>query len=50
MDFENLPKVDLAALPNDVTVAFFSVSKEFLKTAFFCKVPGWILRDLRSEM
>ncbi len=39
VDFENVPKVDLAALPDDVTVPFFfgasqkSVSKEFLKTA-----------------
>lgn len=39
VDFENVPKVDLAALPDDVTVPFFfgasqkSVSKDFLKTA-----------------
>lgn len=39
VDFENVPKVDLAALPADVTVPFFfgasqkSVSKDFLKTA-----------------
>ena len=39
VDFENLPKVDLGALPDDVTVPFFfgasqkSVSKDFLKTA-----------------
>jgi hypothetical protein len=39
VDFENVPKVDLAALPADVMVPFFfgasqkSVSKDFLKTA-----------------
>jgi hypothetical protein len=39
VDFENLPKVDLATLPPDVTVPFFfgasqkSVSKDFLKSA-----------------
>ncbi len=39
VDFENVPKVDLAALPDDVSVPFFfgasqkSVSKDFLKTA-----------------
>ncbi|MCS6946895.1 MAG: PIN domain-containing protein [Steroidobacteraceae bacterium] len=39
VDFENVPRVDLGALPEDVTVPFFfgasqrSVSKDFLKAA-----------------